>query len=178
VLHDVTLKGFFGSSVLVKHQAGIESIAYTLFPSEYQPALELRKPQPKTATGNAVALRLIDSEAQRLAEVRKETQESVKISKAAARSDEIGRDALLAKHIDAVRDALLLYFKYEYVYGSGPTGVEIRTETPEERPGWVGSYRFRGKAYLAFDYGRAVRRFEAETETLNGVVTAKVIHVE
>jgi hypothetical protein len=178
VLRDATLKAFFSSSVLVKHQAGIETIAYTLFPAEYQSALKLKRPSPKTPAENGAALASIDADTQRLAEMRKETAESVRISKAAARSDEIGRDSLLAKHIDAARDALELYFKYEYVNGSGPTGVEVRTETPEERPGWVGSYRIRGKAYLAFDYGREVRIFEVETETLNGVVRAKVIHVE
>lgn len=178
VLHDVTLKGFLSSAVLVKHQAGIESIAYSAFPSEYQAALEIKRPHQKTAAEDAAALAAIDSDAKRLAGARKDAEESARISKAATRSDEIARESLLAKHIDAARDALELYFNYEYVNGSGPTHVEVRTETPEARPGWTGSYRIRGRAYLAFDYGRAVRKFEVETETVNGEVTARVIHVD
>ena len=178
VLHDVTLKGFLSSSVLVKHQAGIESIAYTLFPLEYQPALELKKPRPKTDAEISAARESIDADARRLAEARAQTAESVRIAKAAARSDAIGRKSVLDMQKDAARDEIEKYFNYEYVNGSGPTRVQVKIETAEERPGWLGSYTIRGKAYLAFDYGRAVRRFEVETETRDGVVTAKVIRVE
>ena len=177
-LHDVELKGFSSTSVLVKHRAGKETIAYTLFPPEYQPGLALRKPRPKTEAEKATARELIDADAQRLAETRKQTLESVKISKAAARSEEIAVESALAKHVNAARNRIQKYFMYEYVNGSGPTYVEVEIETTEERMGWGGSYRIRGRAYIAFDYGRAVREFEVETETQNGVVTAKVIRVE
>jgi hypothetical protein len=182
VLYDVELRAFLSSCVLLKHRAGVETIAYTLFPSEFGPALELRKPRPPTATEIAATRQKAEAAAafmnQQNDEARAETRESVRISKAADRSAEIGVESALEKHISAARDRVRKYFKYEYVLGSGPTSVEVETETPEEIMGWHGSYRIRGKAYLAFDYGRAVRAFLVETTTRNGVVTATIVRVE
>jgi len=181
VLHDAAIKGFFESSAMVKHSGGIETIAYSLFPSEYQAGLAVRKPRPpspeeiesrrqKAEAALAVQNRLND-------EAHAQTKETVKVGKMSARSDSLGKESMLAKQTNAAKDMAEHYFMYEYTNGSGPTFVDVKTEKPEEIPGWYGAYRIRGKAYLAYDYGRAVRDFVVETEMQDDVVVGKTIKV-